>query len=185
MEVKKIPISQIKPYWRNPRKISDRAVKAVAESIKRYGFNQPIVVNKNNVIIVGHTRYKALIELGYEEADCVIADLSPKKAKEYRLIDNKTNEFAAWDFEALTVELRELEIEDMKPFFEDVESLIKTSVGINEAEISDEDIGYQLRDETDRYKEKSNKIQEGYVEVICPECGHTFYVDKEEIANRL
>jgi len=103
-----------KTVLENPRKISDEAVDAVAESIKRYGFNVPIVVDTKNVIISGHTRYKALMKLGYDTATCVVVDLPPEKAKEYRLVDNKTNELTEWDWDKLSIELRELEEQDIK-----------------------------------------------------------------------
>lgn len=103
-----VDIENVIPYENNPR-INDDAVDKVAASIREFGWQQPIVVDKNNVIIVGHTRLKAAQQLGMKQVPVVFADLSEEKAKAYRLADNKTNEFAQWDFELLEQELAELE----------------------------------------------------------------------------
>jgi len=122
MKIINIKVKEIKPYEQNPR-FNDHAVEKVANSIKEFGIKQPLVVDENNVLIVGHTRLKAMQQLGIEEAPCIVAsDLTPEQAKAYRLADNKTNEFADWDFGLLNIELEELELDfDMSDFgFEDV-----------------------------------------------------------------
>ena len=84
-----IPVAELIPYINNPR-INDKAVPAVAESIRQFGFKQPLVVDKNNVIIVGHTRLKAAKLLGLKTVPCVRADdLTDDEARAYRLVDNK------------------------------------------------------------------------------------------------
>ena len=114
-------IAEITPYEHNPRK-NDEAVDKVAASIKEFGFKQPIVVDKDGIIIVGHTRYKAAKELGLETVPVLVADdLSEEQAKAYRLADNKTNEFAGWDFEMLDTELFDISNVDMSKFgFEEI-----------------------------------------------------------------
>ena len=110
MKVIQVPIDSIKPYKDNPRKIGQDAIDKVAESIKAFGFQQPIVVDKNNIIIVGHTRLKAAQALGLKEVPVIIADkLTEAQAAAYRLADNKTGEFSKWDEELLEKELIELE----------------------------------------------------------------------------
>ena len=105
MKIEELSLSAIKPYAKNPRK-NDGAVKGVAESIKQFGFQQPIVIDKNNVIVVGHTRYKAAQQLGLEKVPCVRADqLTKEQVKAYRILDNKLNEKSCWDFETLAEEL--------------------------------------------------------------------------------
>ncbi len=100
--------SDLIPYKNNPRK-NENAIDKVATSISEYGFKQPIVIDKNNVIIVGHTRWKAALKMGLEEVPVLKAeDLTPAQAKAYRIADNKTNEFADWDWEGLNLELDEL-----------------------------------------------------------------------------
>lgn len=108
--------SDLIPYARNPRK-NDAAAQAVAASIKEFGFQQPIVVDKDGVIVAGHTRLKAAQALGLLEVPCVIAaDLTPQQIKAYRLLDNKLNEKADWDNDLLPLELGELVDFDFAPF---------------------------------------------------------------------
>ena len=115
MIIEDIPISAVKPYEKNPRK-NDKAVDGVAESIKQSGFKQPIVIDKNGVIVAGHTRYKAALKLGFDTVPCVRADdLTQKQIKAYRILDNKLNELASWDFEMLGEELETFEF-DFEPF---------------------------------------------------------------------
>ena len=111
MEIHLLNIDDIKPYENNPRK-NDKAIEPVAKSIKEYGFRVPIVIDKNNVIVAGHTRYKACKQLGIDKVPCVIADdLSEDQIKAYRIADNKTAEYAEWDFELLEIELNDIELD--------------------------------------------------------------------------
>ena len=101
-------LKDIKPYEKNPRK-NDNAVEYVANSIKEFGFQQPIVIDKDGVIVAGHTRYKASKKLGLEKVPCIIADdLSDEQIKAYRLADNKVGESAKWDEGLLGAELSEI-----------------------------------------------------------------------------
>tara|TARA_S200002703_G_scaffold146481_1_gene141553 strand:+ start:163 stop:786 length:624 start_codon:yes stop_codon:yes gene_type:complete len=106
MEVLELNLKELKPYEENPRQKRD--IEKVANSIKEYGWQQPIVVDKNFVIIAGHSRYEAAKMLQYEKVPVVIADISPEKAKAYRIADNKTNQYSDWDFSKLHKELGEL-----------------------------------------------------------------------------
>lgn len=109
MVVKEIKINDLKEYENNPR-INDGAVEAVANSIKEFGFKVPIVIDKNNVIIAGHTRLKASKLLGLEKVPCIVADdLTEEQIKGFRLVDNKTSELAEWDIDKLEIELAELQ----------------------------------------------------------------------------
>jgi len=106
MDIKSIETNKILPYINNPRK--NLNVDKVASSIKEFGFQQPIVVDKNNIIIVGHTRFEAAKKLGLKEVPVQIADLDENKAKAYRIADNRLNQDADWDNELLGVELNNL-----------------------------------------------------------------------------
>lgn len=109
-------IDEIRPYENNPR-VNDGAVGAVAESIREFGFQQPIVVDRDNVIIAGHTRYKAAKKLGLAEVPVVVAgNLTDEQVRAYRLADNKTGELAEWDFSALEEELDGIGELDMSLF---------------------------------------------------------------------
>ena len=109
MNVDLQPITSVKPYHRNPRIIDD-AVDAVAASIKEFGFRQPVVVDKDGVLIVGHVRYQAALQLGLAKIPVHVAtDLTSEQVRAYRLADNKTGELATWDFDILPIEISELQ----------------------------------------------------------------------------
>lgn len=109
-------LKDIKPYEKNPRK-NDNAVEYVANSIKEFGFKVPIVIDKDGVIVAGHTRYKASKKLGLEKVPCIIADdLTDEQIKAYRLADNKAGEKSEWDFDLLQDELSEILNIDMEMF---------------------------------------------------------------------
>lgn len=154
MKILNIRIDQIRPYEKNPR-INDEAVKYVANSIKEFGFKQPIVIDRNNVIVAGHTRYKAAMELGLESVPCIMADdLTDEQVKAYRLADNKVAEASEWDFDLLNNELEDIFDIDMEKF-----GFLMQDIDLD---INDEDF---LQDtEITKSKEK---------EIICPHCGKT------------
>ena len=109
MQVAERPIASISPYGRNAKKHPEKQVNQVADSIREFGFNQPIVVDKDGVIIVGHGRYLAAHLLGLEMVPVLQVDISEEKAKAYRLADNKLNE-SDWDMELVVAELKELSL---------------------------------------------------------------------------
>ena len=111
-EVEQWDITRPIPYARNPRKISDEAVAAVAGSIKEFGFKSPIIVDGEGVIINGHTRLKAAMRLGHTQVPVIVAsDLTPAQVQAYRLADNRVAEFTDWDADLLRVELDEIEVD--------------------------------------------------------------------------
>lgn len=123
MNVEYWKTEDVKPYENNPR-INDGAVEATANSIKEFGWKQPIVVDKEGVIIVGHTRLKAAKKLGMEEVPVLVAkDLTFEQADAYRLADNKTGEISEWDMDMLGDELSQIEDIDMTEFGFDDEDL--------------------------------------------------------------
>jgi DNA modification methylase len=112
MDVKLVNIDDVRPYEANPR-INDQAVDAVAASLREFGFRQPIVVDEQNVIIVGHTRWKAAKKLGLTQVPVHVArDLSPERVKAYRIADNQTATLAEWNYELLPIELKDLQAMD-------------------------------------------------------------------------
>jgi DNA modification methylase len=113
MKIEIADINSIQPYINNPRKLKDSAIEKVAMSIKEYGFRQPIVVDTNRIIVVGHTRYRASKKLGLKEVPITIAEnLTQEQINAYRIADNRTNEEAEWDLELLKTEIKELELAD-------------------------------------------------------------------------
>lgn len=116
MEVQEIKIDQLTPYDHNPRQ-NDGAVDAVAASIKNFGFKVPVVIDRERVIVAGHTRYKAAKKLGLESVPCIVADdLTEEQIRAFRLADNKVGELAGWDFDLLNMELAGIEELDMTQF---------------------------------------------------------------------
>lgn len=152
MEVKIVPIDSVTPYPDNPRN-NDDAVDPTAESIKQFGWQQPIVVDKDMVVIAGHTRLKAAQKLDLKTVPIVIADLSDEQTRAYRLADNKTGELARWDFTELEKELSDIEEIDMTEFgFED----------------------FEFEDDNSDLEDYEEPEESGDTYLKCPECGKVF-----------
>lgn len=191
MKVKMISPAEVKPYWRNPRKI-DRAVAAVKASITEFGFRQPIVVDGENVIIVGHTRHKASLELGLAKVPVVVADdLTPQQVKAYRIADNKTNELAEWDNTLLIPELREFtDLQSLAVYFPhtDLDALLRDTSGVGSGTSfvapTNEDV-QKASDRQDKvFEDRDAKGKAAMMDLTCPHCGCDFVVDRDELARR-
>lgn len=136
MKVEDWDIERLIPYARNPRKNSD-TVDGLAASIKGFGFQQPIVVDTENVIVVGHTRYLAAKKPGLKKVPVLVAkDLTPEQAKAYRIVDNKLQEKSKWDYELLELELSEVEL-DLGAFDLTFGGIVPAPVAHPDSEISD------------------------------------------------
>lgn len=129
MKVKVVKLSEIFPYYDNPRD-NTNAVEPTKESIKRFGYVKPILVDKAGVIIAGHTRYVAAYQLGMEFVPVVYSDMDDEKAKKYRILDNKLAEKSSFDEDQLLEELRNMEVPtDMQAFFfEDINQMLNFSL---------------------------------------------------------
>lgn len=158
MNIIEIDIEDLKAYENNPRN-NEQAVEKVVASIEEFGFKVPIIIDRDNVIIAGHTRLLAAKELGLEKVPCIVADdLTPEQAKAFRLADNKVSEYATWDFQKLNLELEELQDFEMQDF-----GFYETSDGEDYSNIFDEpsqsseadDVQDQSEDEPE---EKSYKV---------------------------
>lgn len=184
--IEEIDLMRIKPYWRNPRDNS-KSIDALKKSITKYGFNVPLVVDKNYVLITGHARYKALLQLKFKKVTCIITDMSEQDAKEYRIADNKLSEFAVWDNDLLEQELREIKaIDGMQDFFPDMdlETFFSQSGGQKITPID----GIEIH----RQEDKLNSAYDGdgnndrtIVEIPCPHCGAPIYLDRKELEDKL
>ena len=127
LKIESLNTKDIKPYQNNPRN-NDAAVEQVAKSIKEFGFKVPIIIDKNNVIVAGHTRLKAAESLGIKKVPCVRADdLSDDQIKAFRLADNKVAEVATWDLQKLDLELADINI-DMSAFGFVMDDLTNTEI---------------------------------------------------------
>lgn len=148
MNIEVLPIDELLQYENNPRNNAG-AVDYVAESIKDFGFKVPLVIDKNNVIVCGHTRYLAAEKLGIKELPCIVADdLTDEQINAFRLADNKVHEYSEWDFDLLQSELSAITEFDMSKF---------------------------LFSQTEPKKQKEKKSCNDRT-IICPKCGGEFYV---------
>ena len=133
-----IKLSDIKPYENNPRD-NDNAVEYVANSIKQFGFKVPIIIDKNNEIVAGHTRVKASEMLGLTEVPCIIADdLTPQQIGAFRLAENMTHTMSSWDVDALNYELENIFDFDMRDFGFDLNEIRDSIPNFSNSEINTE-----------------------------------------------
>ena len=189
-EIVMVKTTAIKPYLRNARK-NDETVNKLVDVIGKVGFNQPIVIDENNVIVKGHSRWKAAIRLGMKEVPCIVSHNSDEVNKLDRLADNKVGEFSKWDDDLLATELSSIEFEDFDVFdlgFEEPNiEPVKTAISEYSDMVSQEGGIPQFKETT---HEEKPFIEERDVErtirrntdefgsVICPKCGQTVLYKK-------
>ena len=161
MKVEQASTDSLIPYARNPRR-NQAAISKVAASIKEFGFRQPVVVDSDYVVVVGHTRLEAAKILGLNEVPVHVAkDMTPAQAKAYRLADNRTGEDATWDFELLT-----LEIDDLREQFNGDLS----AIGFDEGEL--ENLSTSEPEEApEDFDEYDENIETAHT---CPKCGYSW-----------
>lgn len=168
MQVKYIDIKQVKPYERNARK-NDKAVNFVAQSIKDYGWRVPLIVDKDNVLIAGHTRYKAAKKLGITSVPVIkVEDLTDDQVKAFRLADNKTQELSSWDFSKLMGELSAIDEFNM--------SLVGFG-GLMDDESGEEAHkmgGSRAQNIDDGFEIDISSFDDEQFEYVCPCCGFRF-----------
>lgn len=144
MDVQMIKVAKIKPYKKNAKKHPDEQVKRIARSLEEFGWQQPLVVDKDNVLIIGHGRLAAAKKLGLKEAPVVTADnLTEEQVKALRLADNKTAE-SEWDVDLMHLELGSIPTIDMKDFGFDLDFTSDFDAGVGGND--DEDDDYDFRD---------------------------------------
>ena len=181
MKKANLSISEIRPYWRNPR-VNDRTVEVVRRSIERYGYISPIIVDKEKVIVAGHARYMALTQIGAKRADVIIADMHPDLIKQYRIIDNKSSEIARWDMTALAHEMKGLALHEQfsKIFPNPADMFNASSEGTDDRAATRE----RLKEDDDKkeqeYKRLRDKTGRDLGSVIdCPNCGRTIEFEED------
>lgn len=211
MKVKSVKLSEIFPYYDNPRD-NTNAVEPTKESIKRFGFVKPILVDKAGVIIAGHTRYVAAYQLGMEFVPVVYSDMDDEMAKKYRILDNKLAEKSSFDEDQLLEELRSMKVptEMQAFFFEDIDQMLNFSLdsinqqaeeygGFNEdySQVEDENFetpsvdggepneeGISEEEEdpaNDLFVLKEREDGSHYMKVVCPYCGNVETIEIEEV----
>lgn len=160
MEIYEIELKNIKPYENNAKNHDTRQISNVAESIKQFGFVQPIVIDKNNEIVIGHCRYESAKKLNMKKVPCIyVENLSKSQVKKLRNLDNKLNE-SQWDYDLLNLDIEDLSFEGF-----DIDW-----------EIPD----FQFEENSDYLKEQStinlDDYQSNKKQVECPKCGFKFEV---------
>lgn len=210
MKVKSVKLSEIFPYYDNPRD-NTNAVEPTKESIKRFGFVKPILVDKAGVIIAGHTRYVAAYQLGMEFVPVVYSDMDDEMAKKYRILDNKLAEKSSFDEDQLLEELRNMEVPtDMQAFFfEDINQMLNFSLdSINQqaeeyggfqedySQVEEENFEAPSNEEAGESEESHSDEEEDpakdlfvlkeredgshYMKVVCPYCGNMETIEIED-----
>lgn len=210
MKVKSVKLSEIFPYYDNPRD-NTNAVEPTKESIKRFGFVKPILVDKAGVIIAGHTRYVAAYQLGMEFVPVVYSDMDDEMSKKYRILDNKLVEKSSFDEDQLLEELRNMEVPtDMQAFFfEDINQMLNFSLdSINQqaeeyggfqddySQVDDENFEAPSNEEAGESEEAPSDEDEDpakdlfvlkeredgshYMKVVCPYCGNMETIEIED-----
>lgn len=210
MKVKSVKLSEIFPYYDNPRD-NTNAVEPTKESIKRFGFVKPILVDKAGVIIAGHTRYVAAYQLGMEFVPVVYSDMDDEMAKKYRILDNKLAEKSSFDEDQLLEELRSMEVPaDMQAFFfEDINQMLNFSLdSINQqaeeyggfqddySQVEEENFEAPSNEEAGESEESPSDEEEDpakdlfvlkeredgshYMKVVCPYCGNMETIEIED-----
>lgn len=210
MKVKSVKLSEIFPYYDNPRD-NTNAVEPTKESIKRFGFVKPILVDKAGVIIAGHTRYVVAYQLGMEFVPVVYSDMDDEMAKKYRILDNKLAEKSSFDEDQLLEELRNMEVPtDMQAFFfEDINQMLNFSLdSINQqaeeyggfqddySQVEEENFEAPSNEEAGESEESPSDEEEDpakdlfvlkeredgshYMKVVCPYCGNMETIEIED-----
>lgn len=174
---KVLPLSQIKPYWNNPRDNAD-AVDAVEKSIRSYGYKQYIVVDTDNVIVVGDTRYRALLRIGIEKIPVIVADdLTAAEAREYRLIDNKASEKAVWHWGKLETELRALpDLAEWGSLFPELELPPMDPDETPMPQVTQDQINKAQDSQSSSFAQTTKDREEQIKTYTCPHCGEDFDV---------
>lgn len=208
MKVKSVKLSEIYPYYDNPRD-NTNAVEPTKESIRRFGFVKPILVDKAGVIIAGHTRYVAAYQLGMEYVPVVYSSMDDEMAKKYRILDNKLAEKSSFDEDQLLEELRNMEVptEMQAFFFEDIDQMLNfsfdsisqqaeeyggfqydySSVDNENLEATSSETETTSTDEEeedpakDLFVPKEREDGSHYMKVVCPFCGNMETIEIEEV----
>ena len=169
MNIKEIPIDEIKEYEDNPR-VNDRTIIALVKSIRKFGFNQPIVVDKDYVIIKGHSRYKACKELGLSSIPCIVSENTDEQNQADRVMDNRIHDLTRWNHDLLRMEMR------------DTEDAINEILGRKETyndyvpTVAVENVTEKAVDKAFTELEDKGKVNERYYKIPC-KCGYNLYLN--------
>lgn len=178
-DLESLSVDEIQPYTQNPRRIPEHAIQAVMESLSKYGYHQPIVVDSQYEIIVGHTRFEAMKRLGVTRVQVYVArNLTDEQARQYRLVDNRAGELSDWEHERLVMELREFEQSVLDTFFPDVDLEIEAleNVGTTSKDIERGAVKAAQVSQQDETRGLMTQVE-------CPQCLKHFPVSTASLPN--
>lgn len=178
-------IEEIREYWRNPR-FNEKTVEALVKSIERYGFNNPLSVDKDNVLVTGHARFRALKKMGYKTAPCIVIDAPDQIIKEYRIRDNQIHDLTEWDDQSLIKEIQKIASFDQAIQFFDgtIDETFKgildigtVSLETGNIELTNTGVSNEVEQQGNpEYFEKMGREDTEHGEVVikvpCPYCSH-------------
>lgn len=200
-------IDEIKPYVRNPRK-NEKTVDLLVKIIPQVGFNVPLVIDKNGVIVKGHSRFKAAIKLGMKELPCIITEADEEAIRLDRIADNRVSEFSEWlseglahELDMITLDIGDLEFnmptfDDMPSFDDEVFDVGEQGEGVDEDKLKKyQELLAKQEEESkaktqitsqkdlDRAQEKLKEPprQDKYYKFVCEHCGHIMFVKAEDV----
>ena len=176
-------IEDIIPYEHNAR-FNENTISDLKKSILEYGYNTPITVDENNIVVTGHTRLKALKELGWTEVDVVVLNMPPEKIKEYRIMDNKVQDLSSWNEAKLASELKLMEdTSTLDSFGEGIQNSVnKTAYGKTIKAVTTEDIQRAEKKLENHFSSISNAKSERLVYMKCGHCHEEFAIDGRELS---
>lgn len=168
-------ISKIRPYVKNPR-INDKTVELLVKIIPKVGFNVPLVIDKNGVIVKGHARYTAAIRLGMIEVPCIVSDADEDTIKLDRIMDNKVSEFTEWITDDLIAQADALDVD-----FDLRELGLPITPKLDDMPDASEMLSEPISEDFEQTMESYEKAAKKYYKAICPHCGHVQFVSEDEV----
>lgn len=180
-----LKLSDITPYPDNPRTISAEAINAVSESLNQFGYLQPLVVDENNVLIIGHTRYSAMRRHGVQRVEVLqVTGLTSAQVQQLRIADNRTGEFTSWDHDALESEFDALDSQLLNTLFPELAPADLDAIENDTPDTgSDDFVDLDLSNVDDSYNDNDNDNtpQHGTTEAVCPHCYHSWEVTSVDV----
>lgn len=172
--VKTVSTDSLVEYENNPRK-NDGTVEALARAIRKYGFNQPIVVDKENVIVKGHTRYRAAKLLGMEYVPVIVSQNEDSVNNADRVLDNKIHDLSKWDPDALALEMRDAE--------DAITEVIGSFGDFSYETVSHRGVTAENIQQATAKVESSAKAKQSLIAIQCEECGEIMYLSRTAVEN--
>lgn len=177
MDVQDFKVKDLIEYQNNAR-INDETVELLAQSIETYGYQNPIIVNPEGVILSGHARKKALQKQGITTVTCIVVDMGEDLEKEFRILDNKIHELTKWDKDALQVELRGLD--DIVEMFPELQSVAEVNLVVHK-DVTQQQFDKAKEAQDSKFEKLTEAFTDKLVRIQCGGCGRTYKVKHEDL----